>query len=247
MAQGMASTVDPGECNLLVTTLLDGATTFKNRLLDDFVESGINTGDPVEMFLAIRRIGGKNLERWYGPGDWDESMQRRVPLVRSDTSAEIEHAVSVSFDGLGVHGAEQLQGNELTLVVASTDVHEHSKLVLEGVFAGLGIRIIDGGVSVDPDDLAKTAESCQADAIALTTYNGVALSYFGRLTDELKERGLSLPVLIGGQLNEIPEQSDSSLPVDVAPELERQGAVVCRSIDDAMPALIELCRSKAGK
>ena len=142
------------------------------------------------------------------------------------------------------YGAEKLDGNSLRIVVATTDVHEHSKMLLEGVFKNLGISIIDGGVSVDPADLARVAETHDADGIALSTYNGVALTYYGQLRDELTELGLSLPVMIGGQLNQIPEESDSSLPLDVGPELEEQGAVVCRSVEDAMPCLIELTETR---
>jgi methylmalonyl-CoA mutase cobalamin-binding subunit len=243
--EGLECPVDPDESARLADTLLAGAWKFRNNLLAGFTESGIDTANPVEMFLAIRRIGGKKLERWYGPGKWDKQSGRRIPLVRSDTSREIEETVSVSIRGLGDYGADDLAGNDLALVVASTDVHQHSKMILESVFAGLGIRIIDGGVSADPDDLANIVEAACADVVALTTYNGVALSYFGRLRDELAERGLSPPVLIGGQLNEIPEQSDSSLPVDVTLQLEQHGAIVCRTISDAMPVLIELSRNKA--
>jgi hypothetical protein len=117
-------------------------------------------------------------------------------------------------------------------------------MLLEGVLKKLGIGIIDGGVSVDPGVLARVAEYTSADAIALSTYCGVALTYYGQLQDELTEKGLSIPVLIGGQLNEIPAKSDSSLPVNVEPELTRKGAIVCNTIHDAMPLLIELARNK---
>ena len=101
---------------------------------------------------------------------------------------------------------------------------------------------MDGGVSVDPDELAVFAEDQGADAIALSTYCGVALSYYGRLRDEMTERGLEIPVMIGGQLNQIPEQAPNSLPVDVGPELEALGAVVCRNVFDMVPCLSELSR-----
>ena len=49
-----------------------------------------------------------------------------------------------------------------------------------------------------------------------------------------------MPVLIGGRLNQVPKGSNTSLPVDVSAELAEAGAVVCREIEDAVPALIAI-------
>jgi methylmalonyl-CoA mutase cobalamin-binding subunit len=122
-------------------------------------------------------------------------------------------------------------------------VHEHGKRLVEGVLAGLGVQVIDGGVSAQPEDLGRLAESSACDALALSTSNGVALTCYDRLRDELRERGLTIPVLIGGQLNQIPEGSEDSLPVDVSGRLEAEGALPCRSIHDMVSNLATLVRA----
>ena len=61
------------------------------------------------------------------------------------------------------------------------------------------------------------------------TYNGVALTYARALLNELDARGLELPVLIGGRLNQIPDQTNSSLPVDVTTQLGGNDDVLKRS------------------
>ena len=160
--------------------------------------------------------------------------------MASDTVRELDAATEHTLGELEHHGLEKLANNRLRIVVATTDVHEHSKMLLERLFVRMGIGVIDGGVSVDPRDLAQIAERTDAHAIALSTYNGVALTYYGMLRDELTEMGIDIPVLVGGQLNEIPQDSEDSLPVDVGDELDQLGAVVCRTIPDAMPWLIEL-------
>ncbi len=236
--------VDPEEVDKLVKILIDGGTQFKNNLLSGFENAGIDIKDPFEMFLGIRRVGGKKLEQLFGPGSQASKNETRIALVLSDTIKEIDHEVEHNVLSLQGFGADKLCGNNLTVVVATTDVHEHGKMLLEGVFQKLNLSVVNGGVSVDPRELARTAESCSADAIALSTYCGIALTYYGQLKDELDEIGMSIPVMIGGQLNEIPENSESSLPLDVGPALAEQGAVVCRRIHDAMPCLIELARNK---
>ena len=240
ITRGFDSIIDMGKVQEIRKKLIEGAETFKRNLLSGFEASGVDISNAVEMFLAIRRLGGKKLEQWYGPGALDPVTGLRIPVVSSDTQREIMEAARYHMAQLADHGASQLQGNKLRIVVATTDVHEHSKLLLEQILIGLGIDIVDGGVSVDPDDLAQIVECSEVDAVILSTYNGIALAYYGQLKDELEERGISLPVMIGGQLNQIPEDTDTSLPVDVSPELKRLGAIPCRSIQDMMPCLLKL-------
>ena len=57
--------------------------------------------------------------------------------------------------------------------------------------------------------------------------------------------GLDIPVLMGGRLNQIPEASNSSLPVDVGAELEEAGALLCRSAAEMGPALVGLIKDPA--
>ncbi|NKB62918.1 MAG: hypothetical protein GKR95_12625 [Gammaproteobacteria bacterium] len=232
------------EVDAQVATLLKGANYFVEHLLSGFEEGGIDTKNPFEMFLAIRRIGGKQLERWYGPGDWDDERNRRKSWVVSDIVVELDKLVRKNLESLKHHNSDQLKDCGIKLLIATTDVHEHSKLLLEGVFRGIGLTLIDGGVSTDPDSLAGIAEAHGADVIALTTYNGVALTYYDQLIDELTEKGIQVPILMGGQLNEIPEESDSSLPIDVESVLREKGAIVCREIHDAIAPLIAIAKQK---
>ena len=72
--------------------------------------------------------------------------------------------------------------------------------------------------------------------MAISTYNGVALDYY----TALRTCGITVPILIGGRLNQIPAGSNSSLPVDVGDELAQAGAIVCRSAADLAPHLMLL-------
>ena len=87
--------------------------------------------------------------------------------------------------------------------------------------------MIDAGVHAEPAAFAKTARDAGADAIAVSTYNGIALDYLTCLQRELGAMSPALPVLIGGRLNQIPEDSNSSLPRDVTSDLSAAGAVPC--------------------
>ena len=130
------------------------------------------------------------------------------------------------------------------IVVATTDVHEHGKLLVERVLGGLGVKVLEGGVSCDPDDLARRAVEVNADLIAVSTYNGVALSFLQALKSELEALDFAGPVLIGVRLNQIPEGSNTSLPVEVTKELTEAGAVVCLEVEDAVASLLDLAARK---
>jgi methylmalonyl-CoA mutase cobalamin-binding subunit len=123
-------------------------------------------------------------------------------------------------------------------MVATSDVHEHGKMLVEEILRRLGVTVLDGGVSTDPALLAERVREQTPDAVAISTYNGIALRYFQALQTE----GVAVPILIGGRLNQIPKGSNSSLPVDVGAELAEAGAVVCRNAADLAPALQSLAR-----
>jgi hypothetical protein len=93
-------------------------------------------------------------------------------------------------------------------------------------------------VSTEPGVLAEKVRAERPDAVAISTYNGIALRYFQALRDQ----GVDVPILIGGRLNQIPEGSNSSLPVDVGDELAAAGAVVCREAAELVPRLAGLRR-----
>jgi len=57
---------------------------------------------------------------------------------------------------------------------------------------------------------------------------------------------LSLPVFIGGKLNQVPHASNPSLPVDVSAELEQAGALPCHDMSVFLARLAALAREKSG-
>ncbi len=119
-------------------------------------------------------------------------------------------------------------------------MHEHGKLVLDMVLSEAGITVVDGGVSTDADDLASQAKHDGVQAIAVSTYNGVALAFALDLKAELKRLDLDLPVIFGGRLNQIPEASNTSMPVDVSDDIRSTGALVCEKPEDAIALLARI-------
>ncbi|MEQ8832374.1 MAG: hypothetical protein RLW87_21375 [Alphaproteobacteria bacterium] len=230
----------------LADRLVDGARRFKASVLAGLTEAGIDIADPFEMFLSLRRIGAKRLEELYGPGREEAGAPNgRRPVEPSPVLDEISERAAQALTRLPEAQRSAIAASDLRIVTATTDVHEYGKRLLDDMLAQLGVTALDGQVSTDPDRLAEVARG--ADAIFLSTYNGVALSFLKSLKAELSARGLDVPVFIGGKLNQVPDTSNTSLPVDVGAELGAEGAIVCRSVEDFYAPLAALIEAKEPK
>jgi hypothetical protein len=130
--------------------------------------------------------------------------------------------------------------------VASSDVHEHGKNLIEHLLTSLGVEAVDGGTSVDPDDLVEIALARGCDVIAISTYNGIALRFASEVLGALERAGRSIPVCIGGRLNQIPDDSNSGLPVDVTREISVLGALPCETPERMVLELEALALAKRG-
>ena len=220
--------------------LVDAGKRFKTRVLRGLDEVGIDIKNPFELLLAIRRIGAKTLEERFGPGEPQESQIRyRKPIVQATPIAELLKNSKKIVTALEQQAIPQ---TTIKICVACTDVHEYGKILVEEVLKRLNYEVIDAGVSVDPDIVAKRAKEAEVDFIAISTYNGIALSYLQSLKDELTQVGLNVPIFVGGKLNQIPEDSPTSLPIDVTNELREMGAVVCYQVEDMIKSLFKITK-----
>lgn len=234
------------EIDPIAEKIVAGGRQFRDNVLDGFTQAGIDTQNPFEMLLAIRRIGSKRLEEYFGPGRPTAGRLRgRTPVVRSHSIEQLEADGEGMVRRMPSADRETIAGAGLCGCVASTDVHEYGKIVLETVLRELKVQIVDGGISTDPNDLAEQAKARQADFIALSSYNGVALQFVADLVREMKSRDLDVPIFVGGKLNRIPDGSNTSLPVDVGSEISETGAIVCSSVDAMLNKLALIATSRS--
>ena len=246
LADGYVPVFDTNEIDKTCTTLLQEGRRFADRVLAGLADGGIDTNDPFELLLTLRRLGGRALEQKFGGGaKREDAPGRRKPIVGSTTFHEIEADAELFLKTEAGQGLVELAKAPTRILTATTDVHEHGKMLLDIVFSRAGFFIEDGGVSSDVDHVVILAKEKAVDVIALSTYNGVALRYSKALKQKLIEAELEVPVLVGGRLNEIPEGSNTSLPVDVSNELSNIGIVPCPDLETASHALKSLLSGKS--
>jgi len=223
-------TTDEDEIAATVSTLIDGAHQFRDQTLTGLETLGVDIRDPLQLLLSIRRLGARRLEYHFGPGPVvEQPVRRREALIVAPPIVEIDHRAEALLESLLPSERSQLSAAGLRICVATTDVHEYGKILIERVCQKLAIHTIDGGVSVDPEDLVATLSSHDIDAIALGTYNGIALDYVCAVRKLMKAHSLVVPLFVGGRLNQIRNAEEGMLPMDVSAELNENGAITCDS------------------
>lgn len=225
--------------------LVAGGRRFAARVLDGLGEAGIDTADPACLMLALRRIGPKRLEALYGPGAPDaEAWGGRRAVLPAEWVEDLRRDAESWVARTPPAVRERLRASGLRVCVGASDVHEHGKMLIDRVVAGLGLRAIDGGTSVDPADLAARAVRGGADMVAVSTYNGIALRYARQVRDALSAAGAPLPLCVGGRLNQVPDDSNTGLPVDVTRDIAGLGATPCATPEALIAVLDGLARRR---
>ncbi len=229
-AAGHAAVRDNALIEQMADRLINGGRAFAEATLKGLAERGVDTADPAALMLAIRRLGARRMEALWGAGPLEGL--RRVPLVAADWAEELDEMA-----GAWVQRQEGMQLAHRRVALGTTDVHEHGAYLVRRALEGMGALVIEAGVAIDAEVMVARALDAGADAIAVSTYNGIGLGYARRLVAELAARGADIPVLMGGKLNEIPQDSNSSLPVDVSARIREAGAHPCAGLDDMLAAL----------
>lgn len=213
--------------------LIEGGTAFKFRALQGLANLGVDISDAAALMLAIRRLGAKRMEAMFGINTAEVDGEKPT-IVPADWVRELKH---MADEWLRDAQVEQGAFRGLRIALGTTDVHEHGAYLVRDILERLGVKVIDAGVSIDADDLVTTAIDEQADMIAVSTYNGVGVSYARALRNELRAQDVDLPVVMGGKLNAIPQHSNTDLPVDATDAIAETGVIPCATLNALVPVL----------
>jgi methylmalonyl-CoA mutase cobalamin-binding domain/chain len=234
--------VDPvinwGQIEALRDRLVAGGRAFFDTAMQGLAAARIDLRDPAQILLVLKRLGATRCEQLFGAGEPDDEYPRgRRPVLQTDlvrtTMAERERLLEQLR---GRRPVEVLRG--VKVLVSSTDVHEFAEFLLVSALEAVGTNVIDFGINRDPEDIVKAVVETDADAVVVTTHNGVARSFGAQLMAELGTAvGSNIPVFMGGVLNE--DVDGSEIPVDVSADLNARGIETPGTIDGLIDRLIE--------
>lgn len=206
--------------------LVDGGRLFFRAALTLLAERGVDTNDPLQVLLGLRRLGASELERTCHPGERFEDGAI-VPRVPNEISQRASGLVERELQEIAARGHSQLARGRRFLV-ASGDAHSYALDVLVRTLRRLGADVIEAGVDVDPEQLVAAASEHQWPEIAVSTHNGQCVGYVERLMRLLP---VGARVYVGGRLNHL---EDGAEPVDATERLRQLGAMPCVAVADIL-------------
>ena len=230
--------IDWGRIEAMRDELVRGGRTFFEAVINGLGGAGIDVRDPAQLLLVLKRLGSTRCEELFGAGEPDPEFPRgRRPVLETDLVKQtMEERERLLTELQGRREEEAIRG--MKVLVTSTDVHEFAEFLLASTLTAVGSEVIDFGVNRDPEDIVKAVIETDADAVVITTHNGVARSFGQLLMSELEGAGAgSVPVFMGGVLNEDVDGSD--IPVDVSADLNATGIGTPGTIDRLIEALVE--------
>ena len=210
--------------------LANNGNKFFENMITGLSDSGVDVEDPLQLLVAVRRLGPSGIERRFGVGTPTEDplFDGYEPLVPTDVLKDF--LAERTKIRAAVRPSNWILNKSHKPVIASSDVHEIGmRLVIDAV-ESLDIKPVIGTVGIDPDELAELALQENATAVLISTHNGMALSFAQKLLAELSLRDISPQVIIGGRLNQEVEGYD--MPVDVTEELTALGIDICLDLKD---------------
>lgn len=229
--------VDWAKIEAMRDELVRGGKAFFDAAINGLAGAGIDTRDPAQLLLVLKRLGSTRCEELFGAGELDAELPRgRRPVLETDlVRSTMEERERLLVELQGRREEEAIRG--MKVLVTSTDVHEFAEFLLASTLAAVGVEVIDFGINRDPEDIVKAVIETAADAVVITTHNGVARSFGKLLMEELRIAGVGeVPVFMGGVLNE--DVPGSDIPIDVRADLNLTGIETPGTIDRLVDALI---------
>jgi methylmalonyl-CoA mutase cobalamin-binding domain/chain len=230
--------VDWAQIEAMRDELVRGGKAFFEAAIGGLAGAGIDTRDPAQLLLVLKRLGSTRCEELFGAGEVAPELPRgRRPVLETDlVRRTMEERERLLVELQGRREEEAIRG--MKVLVTSTDVHEFAEFLIASTLTAVGTEVIDFGINRDPEDIVKAVIETAADAVVITTHNGVARSFGQLLMEELRGAGVGgVPVFMGGVLNEDVQGSD--IPIDVRGDLNATGIETPGTIDRLVDALIE--------
>ncbi|MGN6556883.1 MAG: cobalamin-dependent protein, partial [Solirubrobacterales bacterium] len=219
-----------GKIEALRDELVRGGRAFYESVMTGLSSAGIDVRDPAQMLLVLKRLGSTRCEELFGAGQPDPEFPRgRRPVLETDlvkSTMEERERLLAELQRQGER--EAIRG--MKVLVTSTDVHEFAEFLLTSTLSAVGTEVIDFGINRDPEDIVKAVIETDADAIVISTHNGVARTFGQHLMKELRASGArEVAIFMGGVLNE--DLDGSEVPVDVSADLNASGIQTPGTID----------------
>jgi methylmalonyl-CoA mutase cobalamin-binding domain/chain len=208
-----------------------------NDALAGLKQADVDIEDPVQLLYVLKALGPAVFEEMFGAGELDPACARgRKPVIPTDVF-ELSNACVQKHRDLFARPESRDMLHGRRILIASTDVHEHAIMVIHQLLAEAGAEMINLGAETNPDQVVAAARDNDAEAVLISTHNGMALDYAQLLKEEMAQQGLDVPVVMGGILNQ--KVADQALPVDVSGSIKKLDFLPCPRLETNFSNLLE--------
>ncbi|MGC9154934.1 MAG: protein meaA [Ferrimicrobium sp.] len=147
----------------------------------------------IEATLALAKAGGTTQ-------DWADTMREAFGEFRAPTGIQGGAGVRRGQMDALVDRLRHLPGGPARLLVAKPGLDGHSNGAEQIAVAArdAGFEVIYQGIRQTPAEIASVARDEDVDLIGLSILSGSHLELVGALFAELRSRGVSVPVIVGG-------------------------------------------------
>ncbi len=195
------------------TVCQQGQVIYENALTG-LAAMGVDVNNPLQLLYLLKKMGAQTFESLFREG-LDPAKEMPTDMYCLSQAVVDDYRPMFADPEL----RNKVEGRRI--VVASTDVHQHAAGALSQLLSEAGAVVINLGAEQDPQSLVDAIQAHSAELLMLSTHNGMALDYAKQLKHRLDQASLSVPVIIGGVLNQKVEQH--ALPVPVIDELVALG------------------------
>jgi methylmalonyl-CoA mutase cobalamin-binding subunit len=213
-----------------------GKMIFENALAG-LKDAEVDIKDPIKLLYLLKQLGPAHFENMFGAGKLNPAYVRgREPVVPTDVF-KLSNSYVQKYRSMFANSKSKRILQNRRILIASTDVHEQAIMVIHQLLAEAGAEIINLGAETNPIQVAVAARDHDAEAILISTHNGMALDYARRLKVEMAQEEITIPVVMGGILNQKVE--DLALPVDVSNDIKKLDFLPCPRLENKLTNLLE--------
>lgn len=216
-------------------------SVFFERVMNGLDDLGVDTRHAGEVFACLKSIGAAQLEEKFGVGRREKTALRgRVPVCPTDIVRTLQQRQMRIFSGMDA--SQQLTG--MNVIVGSTDIHDYGKEMIKTLFLRAGAHVFDLGTYITAQEVVDNVIETECSVVAISTYNGIALSFGRELMRQLQEAGCHPFCIFGGLLNE--NRNGGLLAEDVSEELRALGINCDNDMEKIVPAILRHFSKESG-
>lgn len=211
------------------------AVSMFNNIVEGFKAAGIDTRDPLQWILILKKFNKSSFEMMFHPSveEFGE-FKPYYPTELGRDTIQKRDAIIAKMEEDDLEG--KLAG--MKILVASADTHTYGLNLVEGALKWAGADVVNGGLDMEPIDLLDIADEENTNLIGVSAHNGQALGFARQLTELAKDRGKEYFVFMGGILNGIlPGHSE---PSDVSEMIDELGIHADNDIEKTIRKLIRM-------